>query len=115
MWVDVIVEDILKTRPGDRYVVNDAWSPSGPAHVGSLRGVVLHDSLVRGLRDAGREVRFLYGFDDYDPVDGVPASAPPDFSRYLGMPQSEVPSPAGGTESFEIGRASCRERVYVLV
>lgn len=96
----MIVEDILKTRPADGYVVNDAWSPSGPAHVGSLRGVVLHDNLVRGLRDAGRDVRSLYGFDDYDPVDGVPVSAPPDFSRYLGMPQSEVPSPAGGTESF---------------
>ena len=40
MWVDVIVEDVLKTRPQDRYVINDAKSPSGPIHVGSLRGEI---------------------------------------------------------------------------
>lgn len=100
MWVDVIVEDVLASRPADRYVVNDAWSPSGPAHMGSLRGVVLHDSIAKALADRGRQASFLYGFDDYDPVDGIPASAPPGFDQYLGQPQSEVPSPAGGAESF---------------
>lgn len=100
MWVDVIVEDILKTRPSGRYVINDAWSPSGSAHVGSLRGVVLHDCVARGLKDAGAEIHFLYGFDDYDPVDAMPAGAPPEFARYLGMPQSEVPSPFGEAGTF---------------
>lgn len=100
MWVDVIVEDVLKARLAARYVINDAWSPSGSAHVGSLRGVVLHDCVSRGLKDAGREIRFLYGFDDYDPVDAMPAGAPPEFARYLGMPQSEVPSPFGEAGTF---------------
>lgn len=100
MWVDVIVEDILASRPADRYVVNDAWSPSGPVHMGSLRGVVLHDCVARALRGQGRSVEFLYGFDDYDPLDGIPAGAAAGFERYLGMPLSEVPSPDGGPGSF---------------
>jgi lysyl-tRNA synthetase class 1 len=100
MWVDAIVEDILRTRPAEAYVVNDAKSPSGPIHVGSLRGVILHDCIVRGLRDRGRTVRFLYGFDDYDPLDAVPAGAPPEFARYLGRPLADVPSPAGDGASF---------------
>ena len=54
MWLDVIVEDVLASRPADRYVVNDAKSPSGPIHVGSLRGVVLHDCVARALQDCGR-------------------------------------------------------------
>jgi lysyl-tRNA synthetase class 1 len=100
MWVDVIVEDIVRTRPGDRHVVNDAKSPSGPIHVGSLRGVVLHDCVTRGLHEQGRGVRFLYGFDDYDPMDAVPAGAPPEFGRYLGSPLSEIPAPGGEGDSF---------------
>ncbi|MBI2973235.1 MAG: lysine--tRNA ligase [Armatimonadetes bacterium] len=100
MWVDVIVEDVLKTRPQDRYVINDAKSPSGPIHVGSLRGVVLHDCILRGLAAADRPARFLFGFDDYDPMDSRPVAAPAEFDQYLGMPLSEVPSPAGGRGSF---------------
>ena len=100
MWVDLIVEDILATRPADRYVVNDAKSPSGPIHVGSLRGVVLHDCVARGLQARGRQAPFLYGFDDYDPMDSRPASVPAEFDRYLGMPLSEIPSPVGGGASY---------------
>jgi len=100
MWVDVIVEDILASRPADRYVVNDAKSPSGPIHVGSLRGVVLHDCVARGLRERGAGTTFLYGFDDYDPMDSRPAALPAEFDRYLGMPLSEVPAPEPGAASY---------------
>jgi lysyl-tRNA synthetase class 1 len=100
MWVDVIVEDILASRPSDRYVINDAKSPSGPIHVGSLRGVVLHDCVLRGLRDRGRDAVFLYGFDDYDPFDSRPQVVPEEFDRYLGVPLSELPSPAGDGRSY---------------
>ena len=100
MWLDVIVEDVLASRPADRYVVNDAKSPSGPIHVGSLRGVVLHDCVARALQDRGRPARFLYGFDDYDPMDGRPAGVPEDFDRYLGLPLSEIPAPAGDAPSY---------------
>lgn len=112
MWVDVLVEEILASRPADRYIINDAWSPSGPVHMGSLRGVILHDSIVRGLRDAGRDAPFIYGFDDYDPLDSIPAIAPPEFRRYLGMPLSDVPSPVGDGGSFARHYAKEFSRVF---
>jgi len=100
VWLDVIVEDVLASRPADRYVVNDAKSPSGPIHVGSLRGVILHDCVARALSDRGRAARFLYGFDDYDPMDGRPAGVPEEFDRYLGAPLSEIPAPDGTAPSY---------------
>lgn len=100
MWVDVIVEDVQATRPAGHYVINDAKSPSGPIHVGSLRGVALHDCIARGLEAGDRRATFTFGFDDYDPMDSRPASVPPEFDQYLGVPLSEVPSPAGGTDNF---------------
>lgn len=100
MWVDVVTEDVQRRRPADQYVINDAKSPSGPIHVGSLRGVMLHDCVARALRDAGRTMRFIFGFDDYDPFDARPATVPADFDRYLGIPLSEVPSPDGGQGGF---------------
>jgi lysyl-tRNA synthetase class 1 len=100
MWLDLILDDILATRPADRYVVNDAKSPSGPIHVGSLRGVILHDCVARGLRERGRPTRFLYGFDDYDPLDALPRGVPEAFAAHLGRPLSEIPSPDGRERSF---------------
>lgn len=101
MWVDLLAEEILRTRPERAHVVNDAWTPSGFAHLGSLRGVVLHDAVTRGLRERGVRVRFLYGFDDFDPFDAVPPYLDRErFAPYLGRPLTEVPSPEPGYPSF---------------
>ena len=101
MWVDLLVEEILKSRAQEAHVVNDAWSPSGYAHIGSLKGVVLHDAITRGLRDRGVPVRFIYGFDDYDPFDAVPPYLDAErFAPYVGMPLCNVPSPEAGAASF---------------
>ncbi|HEV8338187.1 MAG TPA: lysine--tRNA ligase [bacterium] len=122
MWADLLVQEIMKTRPGS-HVVNDAWSPSGDAHIGSLKGVVLHDAITRGLREQGVDVRFSYGFDDYDPFDAVPPYLDAArFSPFLGKPLADVPAPEPGAESFgqfyglrfveEFRRLDCRPEVY---
>ncbi|MDR5684235.1 MAG: lysine--tRNA ligase [Armatimonadota bacterium] len=91
MWVDLLVEEILATRTGP-HIVNDAWTPSGFAHVGSLRGVVLHDAVARGLAERGHPVEFFYGFDDFDPMDGLPPHLPRDFYQaHMGRPLCDVP------------------------
>jgi lysyl-tRNA synthetase class 1 len=92
VWVDLLADEILRTRVEVRHVVNDAKSPSGRVHVGSLRGVILHDCVARALRDRGIETDYLYGYDDYDPMDGLPPGRD-DLAPYLGMPLSEVPPP----------------------
>ncbi len=101
MWADLLVEEILKSRGRPGHVVNDAWSPSGYAHIGSLKGVLLHDAISRGLRDRGVPVQFLYGFDDYDPFDAVPPYLDAErFAPFLGLPLVNVPSPEPGGASF---------------
>lgn len=81
-------------------VINDSKTLSGAAHVGSLRGPIVHDVLYRAAVRAHRAVRYLFGSDDYDPFDAVPPSVPTEFSKYLGMPLCNVPSPDGSDRSY---------------
>ncbi|HKV45791.1 MAG TPA: lysine--tRNA ligase [bacterium] len=98
MWTDLLVEDLLAQRAGPQ-IVNDAKTPSGHVPVGSLRGVIMHDCVARALRDAGSPTEYLYGFDDYDPMDGLPPDLP-EYARYMGMPFSTIPSPDGQALSY---------------
>ena len=90
MWY----EQITKSLSG-RQIINDSKTPSGRVHVGSLRGVLIHDALYRALRDRNVEVTYRYGIDDYDPLDGLPADAGPDLKAYMGYPLCNIPAPEG--------------------
>jgi lysyl-tRNA synthetase class 1 len=82
-------------------IVNDSKTPSGTVHVGSLRGVVLHDAIVRALREQGRETTFLYGVDDLDPMDTQAHLSGDAVERYMGVPLAHVPAPEGsGAASY---------------
>ncbi|MGK7930188.1 MAG: lysine--tRNA ligase [Microcystaceae cyanobacterium] len=88
-WAD----KIASSRQGEQ-IVNDSKTPSGRVHVGSVRGVVIHDVIYRALKRAEKPVKFLYGVDDYDALDTVPYYLDKDkFSPYLGYPLCNVPSP----------------------
>ncbi|BAZ30738.1 lysyl-tRNA synthetase [Cylindrospermum sp. NIES-4074] len=88
-WADKIAADAQGYQ-----VVNDSKTPSGRVHVGSLRGVVIHDVIYRALKHAGKPVKFLYGVDDYDALDTVPKYLDQEkFTPYLGFPLCNVPSP----------------------
>ncbi len=76
-------------------VVNDSKTPSGTVHVGSLRGVVLHDAITRALRDHGLPTEFRYGVDDLDPMDSQALLTPDAVDRYMGVPLAHVPAPEG--------------------
>lgn len=87
-WAD----KIAKSAKGNE-VVNDSKTPSGRVHVGSLRGVIIHDVIYRALKRAGKPVKFLYGVDDYDALDTVPHYLDKEkFEPYLGFPLCNVPS-----------------------
>src|SRR5688500_20192662 len=78
--------DELAARADGRQVVNDSKTPSGTVHVGSLRGVVLHDALQRAVRERGLEVHFRYGVEDLDPIDAQSLLTPDAVAQYMGVP-----------------------------
>lgn len=91
MWVDLLVENLLARSPGP-HVINDAKTPSGHVTVAHLRGVLMHQCIARALADRGAETTFLYGFDDYDPMDDLPPSLP-EYAKYMGRPLADIPAP----------------------
>ncbi|CAO5160225.1 Lysine--tRNA ligase [Frankia sp. AiPs1] len=90
LWNDRLVQDLT-----GRQVVNDSKTPSGPVHVGALRGALIHDAVYRSLTQRGLPARYLFGVDDYDPLDELPAAGGEHFRQYLGMPLCNVPAPPG--------------------
>lgn len=87
-WADKIEKEL-----GENEIINDSKTPSGRVHVGSLRGVVLHYMIYKVLKEAGKNPTFLYGTDDYDPVDGLPKDMKEEWGKYMGLPLCNVPSP----------------------
>ncbi len=80
-------------------IINDSKTPSGRVHVGAMRGVLIHDAIFRTLREKGIEARYLFGVDDFDPLDEIPAGKGAHFEQYLGQPLCNVPPPDGSTAS----------------
>jgi lysyl-tRNA synthetase class 1 len=95
-WADKIASKFQGEQ-----VVNDSKTPSGRVHVGSLRGVIVHDTIYRALKRAGKPVRFTYGIDDFDALDTVPKYLDREtFAPYLGAPLCNVPSPGSGATDY---------------
>ena len=91
-WADELAAAVTGPQ-----VVNDSKTPSGTVHVGSLRGVVLHDAIRRALIDVGTPVVFRYGVEDLDPMDAQALLTPDAVARYMGVPLVNVPAPAGSS------------------
>jgi lysyl-tRNA synthetase class 1 len=85
----------IAARVTGAQVVNDSKTPSGRVHVGALRGVLIHDAIFRTLKDKGIEARYLFGVDDYDPVDEIPKGEDAHFGQYIGRPLCNTPAPHG--------------------
>jgi len=86
--------DELATRVSGPQVVNDSKTPSGTVHVGSLRGPVTVDVIVRALRAAGHQATLLYGIDDLDPMDSAALLTPDAVEGAMGRPLAHVADPA---------------------
>jgi lysyl-tRNA synthetase class 1 len=92
-WLDDLEKHL---HEADVQVVNDAKSPSGRPHVGALRGVLIHDAVYKYLKDKGIKSKYIYGSDDYDPMDELPGGETTEkYGKYLGAPLSNVPAPEG--------------------
>jgi lysyl-tRNA synthetase class 1 len=87
--------DELAARLEGPQVVNDSKTPSGTVHVGSLRGPVILDVIVRALRARDLPTTLLYGVDDLDPMDAQAMLTPDATERWMGAPLANVPDPVG--------------------
>ena len=97
LWCDKIAAQVEKA--GGEQLINDSKTPSGRAHVGALRGVLIHDVVFRAIQARGLPVRYTFGVDDYDPLDELPAGEEEFFRPYLGAPLCQVPPPPGSSFS----------------
>jgi lysyl-tRNA synthetase class 1 len=87
--------DELAARLTGPQVVNDSKTPSGTIHVGSLRGPVILDVIVRALRARQLPTTLLYGIDDLDPMDAQAMLTRDASERWMGAPLAHVPDPVG--------------------
>lgn len=101
-WADEIADDIIAAYPNqEEFVVRDEKTLSGPVHVGSLRGVVIHGIIAQVLNEKGKKAQFVFEFNDFDPMDGMPKELEgKGFDEHMGKPLYTVPSPDGKAENF---------------
>lgn len=97
LWCDKIAAQV--ERAGGEQLINDSKTPSGRAHVGALRGVLIHDVVFRAIQARGLPVRYTFGVDDYDPLDELPAGRDEFFREHLGKPLCNVPAPPASAYS----------------
>jgi len=99
-WVDSVTSE-LKKRKLPLEWVDDAKTPSGRIHVGSLRGGVAHDLIYKSLKSIGVKTKYTYIFDNHDPMDALPIYLSKEkFGKYLGLPLYKVPSPEKGFNNY---------------
>jgi len=75
-------------------------TPSGFAHLGSLRGPLIHSVLYRALLAAGLTAKFTFVFNDFDAADEFPPEFKDELVQYAGCPLKDIPSPQAGFENL---------------
>lgn len=114
-WADELAQQIKKRKLPFEWV-DDMKTPSGRIHVGSLRGVVVHDLVYKALKDTGAKTKYTYVFEDHDPMDDIPVYLPREqYEQYLGMPLFAVPSPEKGYAHYAEYFALEFEKVFTAI
>lgn len=102
-WADETALKIIREK-GEKacYTCASGITPSGTVHIGNFREIISVDLVVRALRDLGKQVRFIYSWDDYDVFRKVPKNMPKqeELQRYLRFPITMVKDPWERDESY---------------
>lgn len=88
--------DINQLPESKTIIINESKTPLAIAHAGSFRRLFLHFQLYELLCNKGFDVKFIFGNDDYDPLDYLPGYFSDEqnefYKNYLGHPLSNIPS-----------------------
>ncbi len=102
-WTDITAERIIREK-GDKssYTVAAGITPSGTVHIGNFREIITVDLVRKALEKRGKEVRFIYSWDNYDVFRKVPKNMPKQkkLEKYLRKPIVDVPDTFGCHESY---------------
>ncbi len=102
-WADQMANQIIREKGDlDSYTCASGITPSGTVHLGNFREIITVDLVVRALRSRGKNVRFIYSWDDYDVFRKVPLNMPnPEIlEKYLRYPITEVPDTTERNENY---------------
>ncbi len=102
-WADQQAARIIKEKGDlDSYTCASGITPSGTVHIGNFREIITVDLIVRALRSRGKNVRFIYSWDDYDVFRKVPGNMPkPEvLEKYLRYPITMVPDTFERNENY---------------
>ncbi len=102
-WADQIARRVVELKgKKDRYVVAAGITPSGTVHIGNFREMITVDLVHRALKDAGKKVKFVYSWDDYDVFRKIPKNMPKqgELKKYLHKPIVDTPDTFGCHKSY---------------
>lgn len=102
-WADNVVKRVIAQKGDkDKYVVAAGITPSGTIHIGNFREIITVDLVARALKDAGKKVRFIYSWDDYDVFRKVPKNMPKQdmLEKNLRKPIVDIEDPYGTEKSY---------------
>ncbi|MDR0684589.1 MAG: lysine--tRNA ligase [Spirochaetaceae bacterium] len=95
-WADEAAQKIIREK-GEKelYTCASGITPSGTVHIGNFREIISVDLVARALRSLGKQVRFIYSWDDYDVFRKVPLNMPKreKLEKFLRFPIKMVPDP----------------------
>jgi lysyl-tRNA synthetase, class I len=102
-WSEKIARRVTEEFPRERcYTCASGISPSGVVHAGNFRDLITSEAVFRSLENLGMNARLLLSLDDFDRLRKVPQGIPESFSKYLGMPLSDIPDPFGEFQSYAL-------------
>lgn len=101
-WADITADKIIREKGDRTYVCASGITPSGTVHIGNFREIISVALVAQALREKGKDVRFIYSWDDYDVFRKVPKNMPqPELlETYLRKPITLVPDVKGDSESY---------------
>ncbi|NCB00658.1 MAG: lysine--tRNA ligase [Spirochaetia bacterium] len=117
-WADIYADKIVREK-GDKevYTCASGITPSGTVHIGNFREMISVDLVVRALRDKGKQVRFIYSWDDYDVFRKVPKNMknPELLATYLRKPITSVPDTNGNWANYAEANEKAVEALLPIV